>query len=143
MVNDAPMFRIRYATQEDKSFWFTLDRHMNAESFDLKVRDKQGYIISDADKPIGILRYSLFWDNTPFVNLIELHESYYKKGFGTQAMKQWENEMQNLGYKLVMTSTQSNELAQHFYRKLGYKDSGCLLLDKEPTEILFVKYFDE
>jgi len=137
------MFRIRYATQEDKSFWLKLDRHMSADIFDLKIRDNQGYIISDDDKPIGVLRYSLFWDNTPFVNLIELHESYHGKGFGTQAMKQWENEMRNSGYKLVMTSTQSNEQAQHFYRKLGYTDSGCLLLYKYPAEIFFVKYFNE
>jgi len=50
--------------------------------------------------------------------------------------------MQNLGYKLVMTSTQSDEQAQHFYRKIGYIDSGCLLLFKEPAEIFLVKYFN-
>lgn len=134
---------IRYATQEDKSFWFTLDRHITEAIFDLKIRDKQGYVICDGDSPIGVLRYNLFWDNTPFVNLIKLHESYYGKGFGTQAMKHWENEMQRLGHKLVMTSTQANEQAQNFYRKLGYVDSGCLLLYKEPAEIFLVKYFDK
>lgn len=38
-----------------------------------------------------------------------------------------------------MTSTLSNENAQHFYRKLGYRDSGGLLLPNEPLEIIFVK----
>jgi len=32
-----------------------------------------------------------------------------------------------------------NEQAQHFYRKLGYRDAGSLLLDEEPLEIIFVK----
>jgi len=137
------MFDITYATQADKEFWFTLDQHITEQIFDIKVRDRQGYVISDDGKPIGVLRYSLFWDNTPFVNLIELCETHYGKGFGTQVMTHWENEMRNLGYGLVMVSTQADEQAQHFYRKLGYRDSGCLLLRDEPMEIIFVKYFDD
>ncbi len=47
--------------------------------------------------------------------------------------------MKSKGYELVMTSTLSNEQAQHFYRKLRYKDAGSLLLDDEPLEIIFTK----
>ena len=72
-----------------------------------------------------------------------MYEAYYGKGFGTKAMNHWEHEMQTSGYKLAMTSTQADEKAQHFYRKLGYKDSGCLLLSDDPLEIFFVKYLVE
>lgn len=41
-----------------------------------------------------------------------------------------------------MTSTLSNENAQHFYRKLLYRDSGSLLLENEPLEIIFTKKLD-
>ncbi|GAK40936.1 GNAT family acetyltransferase [Paenibacillus sp. TCA20] len=47
--------------------------------------------------------------------------------------------MRQQGYATVMTSTQSNEDAQHFYRKLGYKDAGCLMQENDPMEILFTK----
>lgn len=47
--------------------------------------------------------------------------------------------MREEGYPLVMTSTQSNETAQHFYRKLGYADAGSLLLRDELLEIIFTK----
>ena len=43
------------------------------------------------------------------------------------------------GYSLVMTSTQSNEDAQHFYRKLNYQDAGGFVLPKEPMELIFIK----
>jgi len=135
------MFEIRYVNEQDKKFWFSLDNHMSDDEFLLKVRDKRAYIISDGENPIGIIRYNLFWDNTPFLNLIHLEDSYHGKGFGKQAMKHWEDEMKNLGYKLVMTSTQADEQAQHFYRKIGYVDSGCLILPQDPTEIFFVKFF--
>ena len=39
----------------------------------------------------------------------------------------------------MMTSTLSNESAQHFYRRMGYQDAGCLLLPDEALEILFTK----
>jgi len=134
------MFRIKHVSADGKSFWFTLDKHLSQNEFELKTRDKRGYVISDGDKPIGIMRYCLFWDLVPFLNLIELEESYQRKGFGKQAMKHWENEMCNLGYTLVLTSTQSDEQAQHFYRKIGYEDAGCLLINRDgPSEIFLVK----
>ena len=128
------MFNIRYVSEDDKLFWFTLDKHLSRSEFELKIRDKRGYVISDGPKPIGIMRYNLFWDNTPFLTLIYLEESYRNKGFGKKAMLFWENEMRELGFKMVMTSTQVDEQAQHFYRKLGYKDKGSLFLDNTPFE---------
>ncbi|HCC36524.1 MAG TPA: GNAT family N-acetyltransferase [Treponema sp.] len=137
------MFEIRYVSENDKSFWFTLDKHMGENEFQLKVRDKRGYIISDCDEPIGVMRYNLLWDNTPFLTLIRLKNTYHKKGFGKQAILFWENEMRELGYKIVMTSTQADEQAQHFYRKLGFIDKGCLLFDntpfEQPQEIFMIK----
>ena len=128
------MFQIKYVSENDKLFWFTLDRHLSESEFKLKIRDRRGYIISDGDKPIGIMRYNLFWDNIPFLTLIYIEDSCQGKGYGRQAMRYWENEMRGLGYKMVITSTQVNEQAQHFYRKLGYVDKGCLILDNTPLE---------
>lgn len=128
------MFEIRYVSETDKSFWFTLDNHISESEFQLKIRDKRGYIISDEDKPVGVMRYNLFWDIMPFLTFIYFGKPYRGNGFGRQAMLYWENEMHELGYKMVMTSTQVDEEAQHFYRKLGYKDKGSLFLDNTPFE---------
>ncbi len=137
------MFQIRYASERDKTFWFSLDRHLSENEFAMKVRDKRGYIISAGDKPVGIMRYNLFWDNTPFLTLIYFEESEQGKGFGRQAMCHWESEMRALGFKMAMTSTQADEQAQYFYRKLGYVDRGCLILDntpfEQPQEIIMIK----
>ena len=128
------IFNIRYVSESDKFFWFTLDRYLSENEFELKIRDKRGYIISDDDKPIGVMRYNLFWDNVPFLTLIHIDKDYHEKGFGRQAIFYWENEMREFGYDIVMTSTQVDEQAQHFYRKLGYIDKGGLFLDNTPWE---------
>jgi ribosomal protein S18 acetylase RimI-like enzyme len=128
------MFNIKYATELDKSFWFTLDEELREREFDLKIRDKRAYIICDDEKPIGIMRYNLCWDIIPFLTLIYLDKSFREKGFGKLAMLHWENEMRELGYNMVMTSTQVNEDAQHFYRKLGYIEKGGIRFDNTPHE---------
>jgi GNAT superfamily N-acetyltransferase len=126
MSGGKKMFVVRYVTESDSAFWFSLDKHLGDSEFGLKVRDRRGYIILANDKPVGIMRYNLFWDNMPFLTLIYLQEPWRGQGFGQQAMMYWENEMRGQGYKMVMTSTQADEGAQHFYRKLGYQDRGGL-----------------
>ena len=91
------------------------------------------------DTFIGWLRFNLFWDNIPFMNMLYLLENYRKKGYGSQLVNFWENEMFKNKYKMVLTSTQSNEQAQFFYRKIRYVDCGSLLLPDEPLEIFLLK----
>lgn len=93
------------------------------------MRDNQGYVLFDKDAPIGILRYNLFWDNTPFCTLLFICEERQKQSCGRMLMEHWEEDMKRLGYQMVMTSTRIDEEAQHFYRKLGYIDCGNLTID--------------
>jgi GNAT superfamily N-acetyltransferase len=128
------MFEIRYVTEIDSAFWYTLDKDLCTLEFERKIRDKRGYIICIDSNPIGVMRYNLMWDNTPFLTLIYIDDAQHGKGYGKQAILFWENEMREFGYKMVMTSTQVDEQAQHFYRKLGYKERGGIFLDNTPFE---------
>ena len=118
------MRKIRYVLPEDKAFWYSLDRHLPKQEFDHKVRTQRGYILLEDDLPIGLLRYNLFWDNTPFCAMLFIHQEHQRKGCGKMLMEHWEADMKAQGYGMLLTSTQVDEQAQHFYRKLGYKDCG-------------------
>lgn len=137
------MLDIRYVHNDDKEFWFKLDKHLPEAEFTNKVRDKRGYILSYDNKPVGLLRYNLFWDNTPFCTLLFIDREYRNKGYGKMLMEYWENDMKSQGYGMVLVSTQVDEGAQHFYRKLGYKDCGGLVIDipryAQPMEMFMVK----
>ena len=137
------MVTIRYASILDKEFWFTLDKHLNEKEFYKIVRDDRGYILLNDNKPIGLLRYNLFWDNIPFCNLIIIDNKNQGKSFGKQLIQYWENDMKSQGYKVVLTSTQVDETAQHFYRKMGYKYCGGLVIDipgyEQPMELFLIK----
>lgn len=123
------MDNIRYVQPIDYSFWFSLDKHISETEFKNKIRDKMGYVILHDTIPIGILRYNLFWDTIPFCTMLYINEESQHKGYGKKLIEFWERDMESLGYGIVMTSTLVTEETQHFYRKLGYKDSGDLLMD--------------
>lgn len=137
------MIEIRYAEEKDKEFWFSLDKHLSESEFDKKVRDKQGYVLLDDGIAVGILRYNLFWDNTPFCTMLFVDWSKQKKGYGRALMQFWEEDMKKQDYGMIMTSTQVDENAQHFYRKLGYKDCGGFTIDipgyEQPMEMFMSK----
>ena len=133
------MFNIQMAESRHTDFWMSLDKHISLKQLELKISLNECRIICCSDDPCGILRYGLFWDNTPFLNMIYIQQPFRVRGFGRRAVLSWENEMASQGYKMVMTSSLSDENAQHFYRKLGYRDAGCLLLPYEASEIIFIK----
>ena len=139
------MSEIRYVQDQDKTFWFSLDRHLSEHEFELKVRDKRGYVIENCNEPVGLMRYNLMWDTVPFLTLICIEEKFQDRGLGRLAMIFWENKMRSLGHKMVMTSTRVDEAVQHFYRKLGYVDRGGIFLDNtplaQPQEMFMMKVF--
>lgn len=134
---------IRYVQEKDRDFWFKLDRHLSEAEFQKKIRDKMGYVLLENDIPIGLLRYNLFWDNTPFCTMLFIDWEYQHQGFGRKLVEYWEKDMKSSGYGMIMTSTQVDEEAQHFYRKMGYKDAGGMLIDlpgyEQPMEMFMIK----
>ncbi|MGF7047790.1 ribosomal protein S18 acetylase RimI-like enzyme [Paenibacillus sp. DS2015] len=132
--------KIELATELDYTYLVEHDRHLLESLIVRKINNNEIFMLrNQEDLNIGWMRYGYFWDNTPFMNMIWIDDEYRKKGLGKQVVLFWEREMKLEGCSMVMTSSMANEEAQHFYRTLGYKDSGCLMLDNEPLEIIFTK----
>ena len=137
------MYNIRKAKIEDWQAWQVYDPHIKKEEFINKVHTERALIIYEANKVIGVFRWNLFWDSLPCMTLLYFDEAYRRKGIGRKLLTYWENEMKKQGYMAVMTSTQVDEMSQHFYRKMGYKDCGGLVLDmpqlSQPMEMFLIK----
>ena len=126
--------KIKLVEQKDKDFWMSINKRTDEVSFQKCIYTKTGYIMWEDECPIGILYYCVMWDNLPFLNFIFVKKEYREKGCATQAMTQWEQEMKQQGYKMLLISTQVDESAQCFYRKLGYVDCGGLVFSGTPFE---------
>jgi len=130
---------IRHASVDDAAVIAQHDKHVAFSILNDKIERHEVLVVHEGDIFAGWLRYSLFWDNTPFMNMLFLLPEYRSKGIGKQLVLFWEEEMKGKGYKMVLTSTQQNESTQHFYVALGYKATGGFHIEGEPFEIIFAK----
>ena len=132
---------VRPVEERDRAAWFQLDSDLTPEGFDEKLRTGQGYVFLDENrKVVGILRFGMFWDHTPFCNLLYVDEAHRRRGIGKALEERWEADMKKAGHRKIMTSTQADEEGQHFWRSLGYLDRGGFVAGEgEPLELIMIK----
>ena len=143
---------IGLAQSKDKQKIARLDTHISSLLLDECIRKGQIYVLKDdsvkngaqnhrvKDPVVGVLRYSLFWQTIPFLDLLYIDEAYRNRGFGTAMMFEWEKAMAACGYEYVMTSTQADEQAWRFYEKLGYCKVGAFFPpEQEAEEWMYLK----
>ncbi|MBR5453222.1 MAG: GNAT family N-acetyltransferase [Clostridia bacterium] len=130
---------IELAGEADLTDIAKLDSHIPIKRLRVSVAEEFVYVLRD-DVVVGILRYSLFWQTIPFLDLLYIDERYRMQGFGRRMMTKWEARMKELGHKYVMTSTQADEEAWRFYEKLGYYRSGGFFPPEQTAEeIIYLK----
>ena len=133
-----------------------LDSHIPPSRLEECIHNGRVYILKDDSfkigekndlrkaSVVGVMRYSLFWQTIPFLELLYVDEAYRGRGFGTKMMETWEKTMAQFGYKFVMTSTQANEDAWRFYEKLGYRRAGGFFPpEQDVEEWMYVKELSE
>lgn len=130
---------IRLATIADLAVLAENDRHITHANLLDAISHNRIYIAEADGELVGWLRYGLFWDSIPFMNMLYLLDGYRGKGYGRQLVEHWERAMAEVGHKRVMTSTQSDEFAQHFYQHMGYCVIGGFLMGDDPYEVILVK----
>lgn len=137
------MSGVRFATRDDWPFWNSLDGRLSRELFLRKAAAGECYVAESAGAVVGLLRWNRFWDEVPFCTLIYIEESRRGLGQGRALVERWEADMRDLGCGMAMTSTQSDENGQHFWRDLGYRDAGSFDVDvpgyEQPTELILIK----
>lgn len=116
--------KIRRAKMTDFDILRRYNKHIEEAELAAVISLERIYIIEAENSFAGWLRYGLFWDNTPFMNMLYLLEEYRSRGLGSALVSHWERELLARGFSTVMTSTASDEYAQHFYHKLGYRAVG-------------------
>lgn len=130
---------IRPAAQADLDWITAHDHHISRDTLAHSLSRSQVWLAEEAGTILAWLRWNLFWDNTPFLNMLYVLDGYRDRGIGTALITHWEQSMQQAGYTTLLVSTASDEYAQHFYHKRGYLTIGGFLLPGEPYETILAK----
>lgn len=134
---------VKYATPDHHIWLADNDTDVSPEIIKEKIATQQILVAEVNSEPVGWLRFGYFWDTIPLMYMLAIEEPFRDKNIGTQLVQFWEHEMKVKKFQLVMTTTQSNETAQDFYRKLGYTDAGSFTLPPEPVELIFYKLLSD
>ena len=131
---------IRLAMMKDIKQIQQYDRHIHHSRIEACIGNGQIMTLCDGSEIVGVLRYNLFWQSIPFLDLLYIDKAYRGKGYGRQMMSDWEASMRCIGYPYVMLSTQEDETAKFFYEKLGYRRIGAFLPpEQDADEIMYLK----
>ena len=130
---------VRTATMNELPLIAERDNHISREELTTLISLSRVAVAEDNEGFLGWMRWNLFWNNIPFLNMLYLLEPHRGKGYGKAMMDWWESEMLHQDFNTLMTSTASDEYAQHFYRKLGYTAVGGFILPDDPYELIFAK----
>lgn len=106
------MVNIRVAAQTDLPFLREHDSHVAAEELASVVQRGRILIAEDNGNPIGWLRWGLFWDEIPFMNMLTVLSSNRGQGIGRALVTGWEKRMSRAGHSQVLTSTLADESAR-------------------------------
>lgn len=119
------------------------DRHIPPERLEECIRAGRVLVLRESETLLGVLRWSLFWQSIPFLDLIYLDEGCRGRGWGRRMMARWEAEMVRQGFRYLMLSTQADEDVKFFYENLGYRPIGAFLPpDQEAEELMYGKEMD-
>jgi ribosomal protein S18 acetylase RimI-like enzyme len=130
----------RPASSSDLPFLGEADTHLSPDRLAGLVSAGRVMVVEVDGDVVGFLRWGLFWDQVPFLNLLWVLPARRGHGAGSALVEAWERSQLAAGHDLVLTSTMSDERSQHLYRRLGYVDTGALLLPDEPTELILRKH---
>ncbi len=67
---------IAYAQQEDLQWLLQYDGLLSGDILSKKIQHNE-ILVAFSGEPAGWLRYSFFWDNIPFLNMIYVLEQYW------------------------------------------------------------------
>jgi N-acetylglutamate synthase-like GNAT family acetyltransferase len=81
----------RVATPSDLSILGELDSHLPSPALAEVVAAGRVLVVVDADGAVvGCLRWGMFWDEVPFMNLLWLLPDCRGRGLGTTLVRAWE-----------------------------------------------------
>lgn len=58
-------------------------------------------VLCDEEKIVGVLRYNLFWQSVPFLDLLFIDEAYRGQGWGSKMMANWEETMKRMDHVCI------------------------------------------
>lgn len=146
MARPSKEVTIRYALQDDYGWLHEQDKGNVSPDWTKRCIEQGEYIVAEwHDMPgdlRGFIRFSLFWGKVPYLDMIRVVEGNQFQGIGSALVHFWEDQMRKRGYKMLMASSDRDEMAaQNWHWRNHYREAGKLDLGlvQPAPEVFFIK----
>jgi len=99
----------------------------------LKYSSETCFLIKYRGKRVGFILgsdYCYFDGRRCFIEEFAIDSKYQNKGIGSKALKMFVEKMKSNGFAAVVLSSHKKARAFNFYKKLGFKETGWMVLEK-------------
>ena len=79
--------QLRKAEPQELDLLLSWDRHVCRQELERSIGLGRTYLVLEEGRFVGWMRYNLFWDEHPFLNMLFLLEEARGKGYGRQLME--------------------------------------------------------
>lgn len=133
---------IYFATLEDIDYLASND-HLSKDKVEKKIKNGEYIIAKEGNTYLGFLRFSLFWSEIPYIDVIGVEDGHQRKGIGKSMVKLLEDYALENGQKAIMSSSQQDEPEpQKWHKKIGFDQAGIInnfSPIQDVPEIIFIK----
>jgi ribosomal protein S18 acetylase RimI-like enzyme len=130
---------LRPANNADFGFLRAFSNEPSDEQLQAQIDQGRLRIIESEEGDVGFIKFCVLWEILPFIEVIIIRQDRRRCGLGTRAVRDWEREMAERCFRHTIVSTQANETAQIFWRRIGYQDCGSFTLPARPTELFLYR----
>ena len=115
--------------------------HWHPDDFwNTRMQEQRVFIAKDGDNSIGLLCYTTWWGNTPFLELIHIQDNHQRKGIGKSLLKEAAKEIQSKKFKtLVSSCEQDNDDSHKFHQALNFEKLNGLALSHGEEQFYSIK----
>ena len=96
------------------------------EFWNTRLFEKRIFIATLDGKNIGLLCYSIWWGNTPFLELIHIQDAHQRQGIATNLLKEAVKEIKSKN--LISSCEVINKESLAFHKALGFEKLNSLAL---------------
>lgn len=99
------------------------------EFWDTRMHEKRVFIAYNDNQPIGLLTYTIWWGNTPFLELVHIQDKHQRQGIGSALLNEMAQEVHAKKFKKIISSCEQDNNDSHgFHDALGFKKLNSLML---------------
>ncbi|NQZ14940.1 MAG: GNAT family N-acetyltransferase [Alphaproteobacteria bacterium] len=92
------------------------------EFWDTRINEKRVFIAKNDNDNIGLLSYTIWWGNCPFLELVHIQDSFQRQGIARKLLKEAALDIKSKTFeKLVSSCEIFNNDSLLFHKALGFK----------------------